>query len=112
MKRIISFLLVILVALQCFSCAPKPEKMILGTWKSQGSLLGVATETTYEFFENGTGTKSTLVEVSFKYEFAGDKLLITSTLLGIEDIDAYFYEFDGDRLILTDTDENLILQKI
>ena len=112
MKRIISFLLVILVAFQLFSCAPKPEKMILGSWKSQGSVLGVSTETTYEFFENGTGTKSSLVEVSFKYEFAGDKLLITTTLLGIEDIDAYSYEFDGDRLILTGMDENLILEKL
>jgi len=112
MKRALAILFVILTACNLFACAPKPEKMIVGTWKQQSSILGVPTETTYEFFENGTGTKSTLLEVSFSYEFSGEKLLITTELLGVENIDAYSYRFDGNQLILTGTKETLTLQRV
>ena len=80
MKRAIAFALVVVMALGMFSCA-KPEEKILGTWKYQSSVLGVVTETTYTFNEDGTGSKTNVLEIKFTYAITEDQLLITTSTL-------------------------------
>lgn len=111
MKRAVAFALVIVMALCLFSCA-KPAEKILGSWKYQSSVLGVVTETTYVFNEDGTGSKTNVLEIKFTYAITEDKLLITTSTLGIENTEEYSYEFSGDELVLTGEKDTLTLQKV
>lgn len=111
MKRTIALLLVAVMALSLFACAT-PEEKILGSWKHQSSVLGVVTETTYTFNEDGTGSKTNVLEVKFTYAITEDKLLITTSVLGIENTEEYAYEFKGEELVLTGEKETLTLQKM
>ena len=112
MKKVVAgaLLLVILVSMMC---ACSPEKKIVGTWRYQDKVLGIVnTETTYDFNEDGTGTKSTVLDVDFKYSFFDDKLRITTTVLGIESTDEYTYEFKNDKLTLKNDKETITLDRV
>ena len=111
MKRTIALLMVIVMALSLFACA-KPAERILGVWKHQSSILGVVTETTYTFNEDGTGTKTNVLEIKFTYAITEDKLLMTTSTLGIENTEEYSFEFKGDQLVLTGEKDTLTLQKV
>lgn len=111
MRRAIAFALVVVMALSLLACA-KPAEKILGSWKHQSSVLGVVTETTYTFSEDGTGTKTNVLEIKFTYVITEDKLLMTTSTLGIENTEEYSYEFDGDQLVLTGEKDTLTLQKV
>lgn len=89
-----------------------PEKAIIGTWKHQKTVLGVVTETTYVFKEDGTGVKSGLLDIAFTYTFSGEKLLITTATLGIENTEEYTYQFHLNELVLTGEKETLTLEKV
>ena len=111
MKRIIAgaLLLVILVGMMCGCSA---EKKIVGTWKYQDKVLGIVTETTYKFNEDGTGTKTTVLDVDFKYSFFEDKLRITTTVLGLEKTEEYTYEIKKDKLTLKNDKETISLERV
>ncbi len=111
MRKNIAILLLVGMLFVLCSCA-SPEKEIIGTWKNQSTVLGVVVETTYTFNEDGTGTESSVLSVDFKYSFEGDKLLITTSILGLESTEEYSYEFDGDKLVLTGDDETIDLEKV
>ena len=111
MKRIIAFLLVVFTALSLFACAG-PEKAIVGTWSHQSSVLGVVTEITYTFNEDGTGTKSNVIDIDFTYSFSDDKLLITTSTLGIENTEEFFYELSANKLVLRGKKDTIEFQKV
>jgi uncharacterized lipoprotein YehR (DUF1307 family) len=111
MKKIVAVMLVFVMMLGLCSCA-SPEKSIIGTWKHQSTVLGVVTETTYIFNEDGTGEKSSVIDVAFTYSFSDDKLLIKTSTLGIENTEVYSYEFSGDKLVLTGEKDTIDLQKV
>lgn len=69
--------------------------------KNQTTVLGVVTETTYTFNEDGTGTKSNVLDINFAYLFEKEELLITTSTLGIENTEKYSFDFNGDKLVLT-----------
>ncbi len=111
MKKAVAFMLVIVLALGMISCA-KPSELIVGTWKHQSTVLGVVTETTYTFNEDGTGSKTNILEIKFTYAITEEKLIITTSALGIENSEEYSYEFHGDQLVLTGEKDTLTLQKM
>lgn len=111
MKKVVAFMLVIVLALSLLACA-KPSEAILGTWKHQSTILGVVTETTYVFNEDGTGSKTNVLEIKFTYAITEEKLIITTSALGIENTEEYTYEFDGDKLVLTGEKDTLVLEKV
>ncbi len=111
MKRTVIALLTIVMILMVVACSA-PEKSIVGTWKSQNTFLGVVTETKYVFNEDGTGTKSTVLDVDFTYTIAEDKLTITTVTLGIESKDEYSFQFKDNKLILTNDSETIDLDKV
>lgn len=81
MKRLVSIaIIVVLLAL----CACSPAKRIVGEWKTQSTVLGVVVETTYVFDENGTGKKCGAAEIPFTYEVQDNKLLITTSIIGVD----------------------------
>ena len=104
-------LILVAMALCLYSCA-SPEKSIVGTWKHETTILGVATETTYTFNEDGSGTKSNMLDIDFKYHFTEDKLVITTSTLGIKNTEEYSFEFDGDKLVLTNEKDTMDLKKV
>lgn len=111
MRKILASALVISMILVLCACAT-PEKSIVGTWKSQSSVLGIVTETTYTFNEDGTGSLTNVFSVDFTYSFSEDKLLITTSTLGIENTEEYTFKFSGDTLVLTGAKETLHLEKV
>lgn len=111
MRKILALFLVLTMALGFVSCAT-PEQSIVGEWKCQESILGVVTETKYTFNEDGTGTKSAVVDVDFTYSFTEDKLIITTSVLGVESKDEYFFKFSGKKLELTGKDKTINLEKV
>ena len=111
MQKFIAVLLLVVMVFTLCACAG-PEKAIVGTWKSQNTILSIVTETTYTFNEDGTGTKSNVLDIKFTYSFEGEELLITTSALGIENTEKYAYEFNGDKLVLTGDKETINLEKV
>jgi len=92
MRKITAGLLLFVMMISLCACTIT-EKAIVGTWKSQSSILGVVTETIYTFNEDGTGTKSNVLDVDFTYAFSDEKLLITTSVLGVASTEEFSYEF-------------------
>lgn len=107
-KTILTLLIVVMLAL--IGCSA--EHTIIGTWTNQTTILGIDAETTYVFREDGTGSKKTILETDFTYEISGDKLTITTSVLGIESTDEYTVDVSWNELKLTDGDETLIFEKV
>lgn len=112
-KRImvISACLLVLVCILS-ACEPVAEFAIIGTWKSQKTVLGVVTETVYVFNEDGTGSRKTVWETEFTYSLTDEKLLITTSTLGIETTEEYTYDFDGKKLMLTGEHDTIYLERV
>lgn len=111
-KIIICFIAIVLMAFSLSSCG-SPQKNIVGSWKYQSTVLGVVTETTYKFNDDGKGSMNAVVNVAFTYSLSEDSLYITTNLLGFENTEEYTFEFDGSKkLILTQGEETMILEKI
>lgn len=105
MKKVISLILVAVIAVCALSgCAAIAEAAIVGTWKSQTNILGVAAETEYVFNEDGTGSISAIIDVgvAIKYTIEEDTLTIVTDTPILQKTFKYTYEFDGSDLILTD----------
>lgn len=109
MRRVLSFVLVlVLVAAMC-GCSP--EKAIVGTWTSKNTVLGVVTETTYVFRADGTGERSGLITTAFTYTIDEDTLVLTTSVMGLEHKESYAYRFEGKTLTLTGGLEPIVLEK-
>ena len=102
-KKAIIFALVLIILVTFLSACASPEKKIIGTWRSQTTILGVVTETKYEFKEDGTGSKTTVLEIPFTYSIEGDTITITTTVLELELDEEFTFEINGDTLSLTGT---------
>lgn len=110
MKKAICLVLAVLMIFAVCSCT-SPEKAILGTWKAQSSVLGLVTETSYTFNEDGTGSKTNVLTVSFTYTISEDKLSITTSTLGIKNTEEYTFSIEKDKLTLTNDKESITLTK-
>lgn len=111
MKKILSVLLVCVLVVTMASCT-FPEVSVVGTWKHTSTVLGVVTESTYTFNEDGTGKISGVLDVDFTYAFSKEELFITTSPLGIEITEKYTFEFKEDKLILTNGKTTLELVKV
>ncbi len=111
MRKILSVSLVVVMVFMLCACMA-PEKAIVGVWKSQTTVLGVVTEVSYTFNEDGTGVLSNVLDLAFTYSFSGDKLLITTSALGIENTEEYTYELKWDTLTLTGEKDTVELKKV
>ncbi len=111
MRKFVAFLLTVVMVLGLCSCLA--EKSIVGTWKSQTTVLGVVTETEYTFNEDGTGKRSNVLAMDFTYSFTEDKKLVMKfSALGIETTEEYTYDFTGSKLVLTGDKETITLEKV
>jgi len=107
-KTILALLIVAILVL----CACSVELAIVGTWKNQTTVLGVVTETIYTFNDDGTGSKKTVLETDFTYEVSGDKLTITTSVLGIESTEEYTVDVSWNELTLRSEEETITLEKV
>ncbi len=111
MRKVLAGLLLAVMVLGLCACAA-PEKAIVGTWKNQSTVLGVVTETTFTFNEDGTGTKSSVLDVDFTYSIEEETLLITTSALGIEYTEKYSFDFKINKLVLTGEKDTIELEKV
>ena len=109
MRKIVSVFLILVLVLSL--CACSNEQRIVGTWKHQATILGVVTESTYEFKEDGTGVLTGVLPIEFTYEFVDSELHITTNTLGLENTTKYTFEFSGDKLTLKSGDTTMELIK-
>ena len=113
MKKAISVVLVVLCVITVFSACAKPEKKIIGTWNGEQSVLGVVAKYSFTFNEDGTGNMTSALDigVAMTYTIEGDKLNITTSVLGISNTKTYTFAFEGDQLLLTEGDTTITLTK-
>ena len=81
--KLAALLMALLMLTAVFSACSSAEKDILGTWEHSTTTLGITTSTTFTFNDDGTGTKTTLVDVvavDFTYEIKDDTLIVTTNL--------------------------------
>lgn len=105
MKKVISLVMVAVIAIFSFcGCDTIAEAVIVGTWTSQASILGVVAETEYVFNEDGTGSISAVLDVgvAITYTIEEDTLTIVTDTPILQKTFKYTYELDGSDLILTD----------
>ena len=93
------------------ACGQMAKVSIVGTWKSQKTILGVITETTYMFREDGTGNRKGVLETDFTYELDGDQLRLTFEVLSIKTVEEYAYDFEGDVLTLVGENDTIHLER-
>lgn len=110
MRKIAALVLVVVMVFMLSACLA-PKLAIVGTWKSEETVLGVVTQTSYTFNEDGTGEMTGVLTVPFTYIFTEDKLCITTKVIGIENTTSYTYQFSGKKLTLTGEKETLVLEK-
>ncbi|MBE6813055.1 MAG: hypothetical protein E7523_09255 [Ruminococcaceae bacterium] len=105
MKTKISVLLVavILVCTLAFAACSAEEK-IIGTWTSQQTTLGVVTESSIVFNEDGTGSVSGLLGLTgnMTYVINENIMTVTYNIFGVESTKNYTFEIKGDTLTLTE----------
>lgn len=112
MKKIVSLIIIACMALTActfFGCK-SAEESIIGTWTTQTTVLGVITENSYTFHEDGTGKSTTVLGVGlgFDYSIDGNMLTIKYSVLGIETSkDNFTFEISGDKLTLNDGDKTV-----
>ena len=113
MKVVLALLLVAALCLALFAACAKPEKKIVGTWNGEQSVLGVVAKYSFTFNEDGTGNMTSALDigVAMTYTIDGDKLNITTSILGITNTKTYTYAFEGDQLLLTEGDTTITLTK-
>ena len=102
--------LLMAVCLLCV-CGQMAKVSIVGTWKSQKTILGVITETTYMFREDGTGYRKGVLETDFTYELDGDQLRLTFEVLSIKTVEEYASDFEGDVLTLVGENDTIQLER-
>ena len=109
---VISALLLVLVMLA--SCGGNSASKLVGSWKGEITALGITTEYTYTFNEDGTGTKASElvsgVGTSFTYTIGEDgNLTISSSILGVTSTDTYSFTVKDGVLTLTDTSDSTVI---
>ncbi len=112
MKRAFAIILVVVMTTVMLSSCTLPWQSVVGTWKREETILGVVTETTYVFNEDGTGTMTLVLDFDFTYTIEGNQLTITTTTLGIESSEVYTYKRSGNTLTLTNDSETITLEKV
>ncbi|MBR2867828.1 MAG: hypothetical protein IKB88_02020 [Clostridia bacterium] len=107
MKKVLSVVIAVCVLIVSFAgCTAISEKLIVGEWTANTSILGVSTKTTYLFNEDGTGSISTVmgIEIAVDYTIDEETLIIITDTPALQKTFKYTYEFEDDTLVLTDTD--------
>ena len=94
---------IILIIASLAACSGNEDR-IVGTWKHQETgLLGIVTETSYTFSEDGSGSVTALgVPAAFTYTLEKDELCLTFTVLGVSTTSEYTVSISGDTLKMTD----------
>ena len=98
MKRLTLLALALVFLISAVSCA---SVRILGTWKDPSGLGG------YTFETDGKG-EYVLAGLSYpmEYKIDGNKLTITTRILGIGADKVYYFTLDGDTLTLKDNEQD------
>lgn len=101
-KRVISMALVLVLAMSLMACGASG---IVGSWEETNDGVTV----TYTFEKDGSMKMKTSLlglELSGTYKTEGDKLIMTVSILGMEDTQEYTYKLDGNKLTMSGVDED------
>ena len=112
MKKTVCILLALLLcAVSLSSCGKRPETQILGKWSGEANILGVVTEYSYEFREDGSGVMSTALNLGLEMHYTLDDttLEISTSVLGIGSSHSYHYVFEGETLTLTEIETGNVI---
>lgn len=111
MKKILSVVLILVIAVTAFAACQPAEERIVGTWTYKETVLGIVTERTYVFNADHTGTApgdltGDLIPLEMKWSIFEDQLSIEKTL-GSNPV-TYTFDVSGDTLTLTKADGTVI----
>lgn len=112
-KRVLSLSLILILVLSLASCSSY-EKKIIGEWKTRKTTLGIVTESSYTFNEDGSGVSSGPLGLSLDMNY----IITDSTITFIYfEGDAkvqkvYAYTLEKDKLTLIDGDESTIYTRV
>lgn len=111
--RIVAALAALLLACAALASCGSLEKKLVGTWKGQNSTLGIVTEYSYTFNEDGTGKYTGVAGVSASFTWTLEdstlKMVATGAILDLEIFNkSYTVSVDGDKLTLTDSDSSSV----
>lgn len=114
MKAKISVILVavILVCTLAFSACSAQDK-IIGTWTSQQTMLGIVTESSVTFNEDGTGIASGILGLTgnMTYVINENILTVTYDIFGVATTKNYSFTIKGDTLTIVDGDSTVIFTR-
>ena len=114
MKAKISVILVavILVCTLAFAACSAQDK-IVGTWTSQQTTLGIVTESTMTFNEDGTGIASGILGLTgnMMYVINENILTVTYDIFGVATTKNYSFTIKGDTLTIVDGDSTVIFTR-
>lgn len=111
----------LMLALAVVSCSP--QSMIKGTWVKQETVLGIVTETSYVFGDDGTGSMSTVLGIDIPMTYTIDSSKLTVKIdtfdvaenvleqLGIDYSVEYSYTIVGNKLTLNDGKKDMVFTK-
>lgn len=114
MKKVISIVMVLCLALTLFAGCSNEQK-IVGTWKgtAQTGLFNTSVDVEYTFNEDGTGSMPVLqaginIDVNFTYTIEEDKITVVTDAVVLSTTKTYTMAFEGDTLTLTEEDGKAI----
>ena len=107
MKRLLLYLLSLLLLIPVLSACRTEEDSIIGTWVQDGG------DHTYIFRDDGSGRHHHgLQRVEITYETKGETITVYDKMLWmIEDVEIFYYELDGDILRLTDGETTRVFRR-
>lgn len=111
MKKILSVVLILVIAVTVFASCQSPEESIVGTWTYNETVLGIVTERTYVFNADHTGTApgeitGDLIPLEMRWSIYEQQLSIEKPLGS--NPHTYTFDVSGDTLTLTKADGTVI----
>lgn len=99
-KRLVSLLAALVMVMSLVACGG--EKGLVGTWEASADIDGQEVSAGYTFESNGDCSMNALgLTLDGTYKTDGDKLIITISMMGMEQSQEYTYKVDGNTLFLT-----------
>jgi uncharacterized lipoprotein YehR (DUF1307 family) len=107
-KKILAIICAFVMITGLVACGSTKQTSVVGTWVSDTGKISEIT-----FSEDGTGNlkKSSEISVSMTYSVDGDKLTVTTDILGQKSETTYTYAISNGKLTLTSGSDVIELSK-
>jgi uncharacterized lipoprotein YehR (DUF1307 family) len=107
-KKLVAIICTFVMVIGLLACGSTKQTSVVGTWVSDNGKISEIT-----FSEDGTGNlkKSSEISVSMTYSVDGDKMTVTTDILGQKSETTYTYSISNGKLTLTSGSDVIELSK-